>query len=130
MSAHRQSVILAHFVQLSTLSVFSGIYPPSISTEYDEYSSIDEKANYFTRLCVAWEASATVVPIRSVILRLGTANCPYEQFVHFIGVVLGRSGGIIGNTFWQYYLGLGGPIGSGEQWFPWIHVDDCVGMLE
>ena len=28
-----------------------------------------------------------------------------------------------------FQLGLGGPIGSGSQWFPWIHLDDLVGAI-
>ena len=28
-----------------------------------------------------------------------------------------------------YRLGLGGPLGSGRQWFPWVHLDDTVGAI-
>lgn len=102
-----------------------------MSTEYDEYSRIDPNANYFTRLCVAWEAAAELPkPIRSVILRLGESMALFEMRMLLIGVVLGRNGGIVSNSFWPFYLGFGGPIGSGEQYFPWIHVDDCVGKRE
>ena len=27
-----------------------------------------------------------------------------------------------------FFLGLGGPISSGKQWFPWIHADDVAGI--
>ena len=46
------------------------------------------------------------------------------------GVALGRDGGIIGKTFLPFFLGLGGKTGSGKQWFPWVHVDDVVGIIE
>ena len=45
------------------------------------------------------------------------------------GVVLGRHGGMIQQIFMPFYLGLGGPIGSGRQFFPWIHIDDIVSLF-
>ncbi|KAK3086633.1 hypothetical protein FSP39_021228 [Pinctada imbricata] len=45
------------------------------------------------------------------------------------GVVLGRDGGMIQQTYLPFFLGLGGPIGSGKQWFPWIHVEDLAGIF-
>lgn len=41
------------------------------------------------------------------------------------GHILGR-GGLLGVLAPFYKLGIGGPIGNGEQWMPWIHLDDCV----
>ena len=45
------------------------------------------------------------------------------------GVVLGRDGGMIQQIYWPFYLGTGGRIGSGQQWFPWIHVKDVTGIV-
>ncbi|HXI57022.1 MAG TPA: TIGR01777 family oxidoreductase [Polyangia bacterium] len=45
------------------------------------------------------------------------------------GVVLDRHGGMLGTVLPVFRLGLGGRIGSGQQWFPWIHVDDEVGLI-
>jgi uncharacterized protein len=45
-----------------------------------------------------------------------------------IGLVLGRTGGgwpLLRNVF---RCGLGGRLGSGQQWTPWVHVDDVVGL--
>ncbi|XP_053449537.1 epimerase family protein SDR39U1 isoform X2 [Nycticebus coucang] len=46
-----------------------------------------------------------------------------------VGVVLGRGGGAIGHMLLPFRLGLGGPIGTGHQFFPWIHIRDLAGIL-
>jgi len=46
-----------------------------------------------------------------------------------LGVVLGRGGGAIGHMLLPFRLGLGGPIGPGHQFFPWIHIRDLAGIL-
>lgn len=43
--------------------------------------------------------------------------------------MLGRGGGAIGHMLLPFRLGLGGPIGSGHQFFPWIHISDLAGIL-
>jgi uncharacterized protein len=46
-----------------------------------------------------------------------------------IGMVLSRDGGLLGNLFFPFEWGMGGPIGSGRQWFSWIHRDDLVRLI-
>lgn len=48
--------------------------------------------------------------------------------VSLSGVVLGRDGGAIQNMYIPFFLGVGGRIGSGKQWLPWIHVGDAAGI--
>lgn len=43
-----------------------------------------------------------------------------------IGVVLARNGGALQPLYRQFLLFAGGHIGSGEQFFPWVHIDDVV----
>jgi uncharacterized protein (TIGR01777 family) len=45
------------------------------------------------------------------------------------GVVLSRSGGALRKMLTPFRLGLGGKVGSGAQWMPWIHLDDEIGLL-
>jgi uncharacterized protein (TIGR01777 family) len=45
-----------------------------------------------------------------------------------LGIVLGRSGGALGEMIPLFQKGLGSPLGSGDQWFSWIHETDLVGV--
>ncbi|HCQ7754342.1 TIGR01777 family oxidoreductase [Citrobacter sp. 50677481] len=72
--------------------------------------------NEFThKLCARWEQIAcTAQSDRTRVCLLRT------------GVVLAPKGGILGKMVPPFRLGLGGPIGNGRQYLPWIHVDDMV----
>ncbi|MDH3393788.1 MAG: TIGR01777 family oxidoreductase, partial [Desulfobulbaceae bacterium] len=43
-----------------------------------------------------------------------------------IGVIIGPDGGALQKMLTAFRFGLGGPLGSGKQWFSWIHLDDLV----
>lgn len=42
--------------------------------------------------------------------------------------MLGREGGVIKNMIIPFWLGFGGPISDGKQFFPWVHVEDVAGI--
>ncbi|XP_039110599.1 epimerase family protein SDR39U1 isoform X4 [Hyaena hyaena] len=91
-------------------------YQPSPTAEYDEDSPGGD-FDFFSNLVTKWEAAARL-PGEST-----------RQVVVRSGVVLGRGGGAIGQMLLPFRLGLGGPIGSGHQFFPWIHIGDLAGIL-
>jgi uncharacterized protein len=73
--------------------------------------------DFLARACVGWEAEADAAAALGVrVARLRT------------GVVLDRSGGALETMLPPFRAGLGGPVGGGEQYLPWIHADDVVGM--
>ncbi len=45
------------------------------------------------------------------------------------GIVLGEEGGALSKMLLPFRLGVGGPLGSGTQWMPWLHRDDLVALL-
>ncbi|KAK2164053.1 hypothetical protein LSH36_69g01031 [Paralvinella palmiformis] len=94
-----------------------GYYRPSQTAEYTEESPGGD-FDYLSRLCTDWEQAAKLV-----------ADINVRQAVVRIGLALGREGGIIKTMYVPFFLGLGGNVGAGQQWFPWIHVDDIAGIF-
>jgi len=45
------------------------------------------------------------------------------------GVVLGKNGGALAKMIPAFKSFAGGPVGSGDQWFPWIHMDDLISAM-
>ncbi|MCB9701544.1 MAG: TIGR01777 family protein [Myxococcales bacterium] len=95
-----------------------GYYGDRGDEEIDEAAAPAPAGDFLADLCKRWEAAAAAAEdagVRVVLLR--------------IGIVLGREGGALQAMIGPARLGLGGPMGSGAQWIPWIHVDDLVAMI-
>ena len=82
---------------------------------------IDEQAppgdDFLAGVCVAWEREAE----RAGELGVRVVNVR-------TGVVLARGGGALAKMLPFFKLGVGGPVAGGDQYLPWIHVDDVVGI--
>ena len=46
------------------------------------------------------------------------------------GVVLGANGGALHKMLPPFKAGMGGKLGSGNQWMSWVHIDDLVGIVQ
>jgi len=69
-------------------------------------------------VCKEWEAAAD--PAREAGIRV-----VHPRF----GIVLSKDGGALARTLPLFKLGMGGPIGSGRQYWSWISLDDVVGVI-
>jgi uncharacterized protein (TIGR01777 family) len=74
--------------------------------------------DFLAGVCCAWEAAAD--PARAAGIRTVHAR---------IGMVLSARGGALAAMLPAFRCGLGGPIGGGQQWQSWIHLDDLVDAL-
>jgi uncharacterized protein len=127
-SAHKRRILESRV--LSTRSIVEGIravsrQPPvllngsGVGFYPDSDAVVDEESaagtEFLARVCLAWEAEARraeQLQCRVVLLRSA--------------VVLHRDGGALRKMLLPFRLGLGGPIGSGSQWWSWIHRADWV----
>lgn len=74
--------------------------------------------DFAAEVSIKWEEAAqaaTELGVRVVSVRLG--------------VVLGPGGGALAKMLPPFKLGLGGRLGSGRQWMPWVHLDDVVACM-
>ena len=74
--------------------------------------------DFLAQVCVAWEREARMAEsgsTRVVIVRTG--------------LPLDRNGGVLGKMLLPFKLGLGATLGSGDQFMPWIHIDDWTAIV-
>ena len=93
-----------------------GIYGNRGDELLDESSA--PGGGYLADLCRDWEDAAERVA------ELGPRVLKWR-----IGIVLGRDGDAFRQMLIPFRLGLGGRLGSGQQWMPWIHVEDLASSI-
>jgi uncharacterized protein (TIGR01777 family) len=74
--------------------------------------------DFLARLCVDWENEAKraeALGVRVVLLRTG--------------IVLARGQGALAKMIPPFRIFFGGPLGRGQQWMPWVHIDDEIGLI-
>jgi uncharacterized protein (TIGR01777 family) len=93
-----------------------GWYGDAGEAELDESGPLGQ--GFLAALCRDWEAEA----------RRAEASGARVVLLRF-GVVLGPGGGALPRMALPFKLFAGGPLGSGRQWVPWVHLDDAVAAV-
>jgi uncharacterized protein len=94
----------------------AGLYGPRGNEPLPEEAAAGD--DFLARTVREWEAeaqTATQLGLRVVVARTG--------------VVLSPEGGALEKMLPFFKLGIGGPVAGGEQYVPWVHLDDVVGAL-
>ncbi len=117
-----------------------GYYGDRGDEELDEGSAAG--SGFLAEVCVEWEREAMaaerlgvrVVCVRTGIV-LGRSSPAAGGCAGSTGGCDGaarcarRGGGALGRMLTPFRFGVGGRLGSGRQWMPWIHLDDVVGIM-
>lgn len=74
--------------------------------------------DFLAKVCIDWEKEAYQAKAKGI--RVVTTR---------FGVVLGKSGGPIKKMLPAFKFFVGGPMGNGKHWFPWIHMDDLISAI-
>ncbi len=74
---------------------------------------------FLAQLCQRWERAATAAEtlgVRVVLMRTAVVLAPDALSLYLLAA--------------PFRLFVGGPLGDGQQWFPWIHLDDIIGLYQ
>lgn len=102
------------FISGSAIGFYGSQKPSAVIDELHN----DINPEFTHKVCAKWEQIAGQVSedTRLCILRTG--------------IVLAKHGGALTKMKMPYQLGIGGPIGNGEQMMSWIHIDDVTSAIE
>lgn len=93
-----------------------GYYGPRGNEEIDERDK--PGTDFMSNVCIKWEneaLKASEFGVRVAVLRTG--------------IVLGSGGGALERIVQPFKMGLGGKMGSGQQWMSWICMEDLIRMI-
>ena len=90
-----------------------GIYGDRYDEVLDETSPLGN--DFLANLCNDWEKEAQKVE------KLGIRRVSVRT-----GLVLNKDEGVLKKLLLPFKLFIGGPLGNGKQWVPWLHIDDIV----
>lgn len=93
----------------------SGYYGPCQNEE--KHETAPHGTDFLATVCQAWEEEALQARGKARVLLMR------------IGIVLGKDNGALAKMLPAFRLGIGGKLGHGQQWFPWIHQDDLASAI-
>ncbi len=108
-SVQKHKANIKAFVSASAV----GYYPSSFEESFSESASAG--SDFLSEVCIAWEREANLFKQ----LNIRTAICR-------VGIVLAKEGGALPAITAPVKLGFGAPLASGDQWMPWIHIQDVA----
>ncbi|WP_256440483.1 TIGR01777 family oxidoreductase [Jeotgalicoccus sp. WY2] len=94
-----------------------GYYPTSEIVEYDEFDKLSS-TNFLSDVVNQWEAAAAKLEMLGI-------RVVYSRF----GLVLDKDNGALPTMAKLYKANIGGDIGTGKQWYSWVHIDDVINAL-
>lgn len=72
--------------------------------------------DFLAQVCINWEKEAQKAPVKRIVIPR-------------IGIVLEKNGGALGKMLTPFKWFVGGPLGNGKQYFPWVHMHDVVASI-
>lgn len=109
--------ISEHHVSLKSMTSASGINYYGYGSNQKIYTESDSPGvDFLSEVCIKWERAAQQFEVLCPVCRLRTA------------VVLSPKGGALEKLAQPIRFGFGAALGSGQQWMPWIHLDDICRM--
>lgn len=100
------------FFSASAVGIY-GNADDALCTESSEIISSD----FLSHVCQEWETAAKVSELRTRLV------------IGRIGIILDKSEGALSKMLPSFKFGLGAILGTGNQWWSWIHVADAVSMI-
>jgi uncharacterized protein (TIGR01777 family) len=131
-AAHKQRVLDSRVLATRSIGAAIGraVHPPQVlvngsavgyyGPHGDEVITEETKAgaDFLAHVCVQWEAEAAKAQSdRTRLVSIRT------------GLVLEKDGGALPQMLPPFRFGAGGPVGSGRQYWPWIHREDWIGLV-
>jgi uncharacterized protein (TIGR01777 family) len=104
----------AVFINASAVGYYGNVNSGDVTED-----TIPTEKSFLADTCTQWENEAKRADVEGVrVIRLR------------IGIVLEKNGGALAKMIPPFKFFIGGPLGSGKQWMPWIHRDDIIGLIQ